>query len=493
VAGAVALSTVRPDNLWVTRSSADSVPEPRRRAPDIADPPATGIRGRTGAAVERFVWSDAPRYPAWQQVLIGGLRLLWAVTRDMASGQLTLRAMSLVYTTLLSLVPLLAISFSILKGFGVHNQIEPFLQNALDPLGERRDEIVSGIIGFVDNVQVGVLGSVGFLLLFYTVVSLMQKIEQAFNEVWQISRRRTLAERFKDYLSVIIVGPVLVFSSLGITATVMSDPLMETVIGIPVIGWVLEIMGRIVPTAMVVIAFTFIYMFVPYTRVRALPAFTGGLVAGILWNALGMVFAWFVAMAGRYTAIYSGFATPILFMIWLYVGWLILLVGATISFYRQNPEYLPGRQLTSHFSAADRERLALGAVYLIGRRFYAAEQPMTVEDLAQALRVPVDAVEQALDPLEQAGLVAVTADTPPAYLPGCPWERASVHDVLDASHRASLLGISSQQPGASLPAVEDVMQRQSAVAAQTFGTVSLKALVTGRPDDDGRDPASGVA
>ncbi len=100
--------------------------------------------------------------------------------------------MSLVYTTLLSLVPLLAISFSILKGFGVHNQIEPFLLSALEPLGERRGEVVSRIVGFVDNVQVGVLGSVGFVLLFYTVVSLMQKIEHAFNDVWQVTAKRTL-------------------------------------------------------------------------------------------------------------------------------------------------------------------------------------------------------------------------------------------------------------------------------------------------------------
>lgn len=453
----------------------------------MAEPSLAAMGGRAGAAVERFVWRDAEGRPAWHRPVVGLLRLIWAVVRDMASGQLTLRAMSLVYTTLLSLVPLLAISFSILKGFGVHNQVEPFLQNALEPLGERRDEIVSGIIGFVDNVQVGVLGSVGFLLLFYTVVSLMQKIELAFNEVWQISRKRTLAERFKDYLSVIIVGPVLVFSSIGITATVMSDPLMETVTGVPVVGWVLEIMGRVVPTAMVVLAFTFIYMFVPYTRVRALPAFTGGLVAGILWNTLGMVFAWFVAQANRYTAIYSGFATPILFMIWLYVGWLILLVGATISFYRQHPEYLGGRQLTSHFSASDRERLALGAVYLIGRRFYAGEPPMTVEDLAQALRVPVDAVEQVLDPLQHGGLLAVTGDAPPAYLPGCPWERASVHDVLDACHRAGIGGAPTQPTGTSLPAVDDVMRRQAAVGAQTFGATTLKSLTTGAPEDDGAD------
>jgi membrane protein len=457
----VAFAASKPDNPQVTTPS-----------------PHTGAR----LAIERFVWQKAAERARWQRALTGTLQLLWAVTRDLASGQLTLRAMSLVYTTLLSLVPLLAISFSILKGFGVHNQIEPFLFNALEPLGERREEIVARIIGFVDNVQVGVLGSVGFLLLFYTVVSLMQKIELAFNEVWQISRKRTLAERFKDYLSVIIVGPVLVFSSIGITATVMSDPLMETVTRMPGVGWVLELLGRLVPILMVVLAFTFIYIFVPYTRVRALPAFTGGLVAGVLWNTLGLVFAGFVAQANRYTAIYSGFATPILFMIWLYVGWLTLLIGATIAFYRQHPEYLAGRQLTSHFSAADRDRLALGAVYLIGRRFYAGEPPLSVEDLAKALEVPVDAVEQALDPLEARGLVAATDHAPPAYLPGCPWERASVEDVLRASYAARRADAPQMHVGVTMPAVDAVLERRDAVTAATFAGVSLKALAAGEED-----------
>ncbi|MEQ8483892.1 MAG: YihY/virulence factor BrkB family protein [Pseudomonadales bacterium] len=447
----------------------------------MTEPPALGPAAALGLTVRRFVWRERAKRPPWQAMGFEALRLVWAVGRDMTSGQLTLRAMSLVYTTLLSLVPLLAISFSILKGFGVHNQIEPFLYNAMEPLGERRDEIVAGIIGFVDNVQVGVLGSVGFLLLFYTVVSLMQKIEQAFNEVWQISRRRSLTERFRDYLSVIIVGPVLVFSSLGITATVMSDPLMASVTDVPVVGWMLSMLGRLVPITMVVLAFTFIYMFVPYTRVRVLPAFTGGLIAGILWNSLGLVFAWFVAQANRYTAIYSGFATPILFMIWLYVGWLILLIGATIAFYRQNPEYLAGRQLTSQFSAADRDRLALGAAYLIGRHFYHGQPPPSAEALARVLEVPVDAVEQALDPLELRGLVAITADAPPGYLPGCPWEQASVHDVLDASRRANRTGISDSPPGVALAQVDAVLARQARVAEETFGGVTLKAFTTDAP------------
>lgn len=425
---------------------------------------------------ERFVWGSLDGRPHWHRPLVHVLRLLWAVIRDVLDGQLTLRAMSLVYTTLLSLVPLLAISFSILKGFGVHNQIEPFLENALEPLGDRKDEIIGRIVGFVDNVEVGVLGSVGFVLLFYTVISLMQKIELAFNDVWQITAQRTFAERFKDYLSVILVGPALVFISIGITAAVMSDPLMETITSIGPLRTLVEFVGRLVPMLMVSLAFSLIYMFVPYTRVRALPAFTGGLLAGVMWNLVGWIFAGFVSTANNYTAIYSGFATPILFMIWLYVGWLILLLGATVAFYRQHPEYLSGRQLTRFFSHADRERLVLQAVRFIGRHFYAGKPPPSAEELSSALLVPTDAIEQALHSLQYGGMVAVTNSTPPGYLPGCPWENVTVYEVLEAAHEAPSSETAKRPPVVMDEAVQSIIERRREASRKTFADLSLKDL-----------------
>ena len=150
------------------------------------------------------------------------LRVLYRVLGDVVDGQLTLRAMSLVYTTLLSLVPLLAVSFSVLKGFGVHNQIEPILLNVLAPLGERGVEITRQIIEFVENVKVGVLGSLGLGLLLFTVVSLTQKIERAFNYTWRVTEHRSFVQRFSDYISVILIGPLLIFSAIGITASICS-------------------------------------------------------------------------------------------------------------------------------------------------------------------------------------------------------------------------------------------------------------------------------
>jgi membrane protein len=160
--------------------------------------------------LRQYIWSynahdgEGVRSP-WRHFL----QIVVMVGRDLMDGMITLRAMSLVYTTLLSMVPLLAVSISVLKGFGVHDQLEPTLTSILAPLGEQSAEISAHIVGFVDNMKIGVLGALGLGLLIYTAVSLIQKIEAAFNYTWRLQNSRSLMQRFSDYLSVIMVGPVL--------------------------------------------------------------------------------------------------------------------------------------------------------------------------------------------------------------------------------------------------------------------------------------------
>ncbi|MFA9614334.1 MAG: YihY/virulence factor BrkB family protein, partial [Deltaproteobacteria bacterium] len=289
-------------------------------------------KNRVETVLRKNVWEvELSSLPWWKARLTRVLRVFYVVIRDLLEGQLTLRAMSLVYTTLLAMVPLLAVSFSVLKGFGVHNQIEPLLLNFLRPMGERGVEMSSRIIGFVDSVRAGVLGSVGFALLIYTVISLIQKIERACNDTWHVSRSRPLSQKFSDYLSVILIGPVLVFTALGITASVMSTAVVQKMVAIKVFGSLMELATTLVPYLLVIAAFTFVYIFIPNTRVRFRSALTGGLVAGVLWETSGWAFASFVVKSSNYTAIYSGFAILIMFMIWLYLSWLIVLVGASVA------------------------------------------------------------------------------------------------------------------------------------------------------------------
>jgi membrane protein len=446
--------------------------EPGSR-PSIADLPATA---------QRWLWrQDLGAYPRWAVPFVRFARIVYAVVRDFIEGQMTLRAMSLVYTTLLSLVPLIAISFSVLKGFGAHNQVKPFLDNMLAPLGEKGLEISARIVEFVDNMQVGVLGFVGFALLFYTVISLMQKIERAFNEIWRIHRPRSLSQRFRDYLSVIIVGPALVFASLGISATFLASGTVRDIAAIEPVGFLVKLAGTLIPYLMIIAAFTFIYVFMPNTRVRLRSALLGGVVAGILWNTLGWAFASFVASSGQYVAVYSAFATLILFLIWLHIAWLVLLVGSSIAFYHQRPEYLIAERRELGASNRVRERLALLVMANVARHFYAGKAPWTADALALHLMAPVDAVDAALGALEKAGHLTRTGQEPPAYLPARPPETTEVAAILAAVRAAdedAILSPDKLPPDAAVDGLVGDLDRT--VAARLKGR-TVKDLAGLRP------------
>jgi membrane protein len=384
-------------------------------------------------ALKKLLWDgELSSLPKWKGLLIKALRICYVAVRDVLDGQLTLRAMSLVYTTLLALVPLLAVSFSVLKGFGVHNEIEPLLLNFLSPLGERGVEISSRIIGFVDNVKAGVLGSVGLALLIYTVISLIQKIESAFNYTWRVKRSRPFAQRFSDYLSIILIGPVLMFTALGITATLTSTAVVQKLVAIEPFGSALRIGSHLLPYLLIITAFTFFYIFVPNKKVQLTSALIGGITAGVLWEVTGWGFASFVASSTKYTAIYSGFAILIMFMLWVYLSWLILLVGAVIAYYHQHPDSLTPERRSLRLSNRLKEKLSLLVMFMVGNNHYHNRREWNMDDLAQELHVPADVLEPIIESLEKARLLVSTATEPSTYLPGRPLDTTEIKEVLDA-------------------------------------------------------------
>jgi len=390
---------------------------------------------RWKAATCRVLWPEQiESLPAWKALLTRTMQVTFVVIRDFLDGQLTLRAMSLVYTTLLSLVPLLALTFSVLKGFGVHNQLEPLLLNTLAPLGDKGAEIARQIVGFVENIKVGVLGSLGLGMLVYTVVSLLHKIEKSFNYIWHIDRARPLGQRFSEYLSVILVGPLLIFSALGITASLMSSTAVQTLSGLPVLGFIVEYIGKLIPYALVVVAFTFLYVFIPNTRVKIVPALIGGTAAGIAWETTGWVFGTFIVNSGNYTAIYSGFAILIMFMVWLFVSWLVLLLGTSIAFYCQHPEHLRMRRGQPELSAHVAEKLALLIMFFIGKRYYHQQTDWQLDGLARWLGVPLNVVELVLNRLHAQQLILHTDEETPPYVPAQDMGTLQVKQILDASH-----------------------------------------------------------
>jgi len=424
------------------------------------------------------LWSDDLREVSnARRWIFVPVRLLVVVARQLVRGQLNLRAMSLVYTTLLSIVPLLAVSFSVLKGFGVHNQIEPLLMNFLQPLGPKGKELSDNIIGFVENVRVGVLGSLGLLFLLYTVVSLIQKVESSFNYVWQVERLRGFAQRFSSYMSVVLIGPVLVFTALGVTATAMNNTMVQQLMSVQPFGDLVVLFSKLVPYLLVIAAFIFIYMFIPNTRVKFLPAFVGGVVAGVLWQTSGWAFAAFIATSSNYAAIYSSFAILILLLIWLYLNWLILLLGAQVAFYVQYPQYMSRQPVQLRLSNRLRERLSLQIMFMVADHHLNRGDPWTSEDLVHYLALPMQPIHHVLKLMVDAAFLSETSDSPPAYLPRRDIETITLFELYEVVRSAGENRLISLKTLPHQLEVEQAMQAvQHAVEVQ-LGNRTLKDLV----------------
>lgn len=442
------------------------------------------LRNKLSAFLSTGIWeADLSTLTGYRAFIIKSLRIFIVAIKEFTEGQLTLRAMSLVYTTLLSIVPIIAISFSVLKAFGVHNEIlEPFMIKFLAPLGDKGPEITSKIIGFVENMKVGVLGGVGLAMLFYTVVAVIQKVEKSFNTIWGIKKARTLSRRFSDYISVIIIGPVLIFSAIGLTATLMSNTIVQKVVSIEPFGTFFYFLMEKSPYFFVCAAFTFLYVFIPNTKVKFKSALVGGVIAGILWETAGWAFASFIVSSAKYTAIYSGFAILIMFMLWLYLSWLILLVGAQLSFYHQYPHFLTANKNVFRLSNRLRERLALMLMYFIGYNYFHNKDHWTLDDLVNRLKLPVNTIHNILNLLEQNGLILETTDDPPAYIPARSIENIKLNDLLNSVRIAEKETLSIEKRVASVPEVDNIINTLDNAFNNTLGEKTLRDLVVSRTE-----------
>ncbi|MEW5800983.1 MAG: YihY/virulence factor BrkB family protein [bacterium] len=425
----------------------------------------------------RTLWGrDVSDTSFWGRVrafLLRLLRLLYGAVRKFSEGQLTLQAMSLVYTTLLAFVPLLAVSFSVLKAFGVHNQIEPLLRNFLAPFGPKAGEITRQVTGFVENIKVGVLGSIGSATLIYTVISLLQKIENAFNSIWQVKRARGLLRKFSDYMSVISIGPLLVFSAVGSAASFIRTTAVQKVVSLKPFGMVFYLAGRLIPSLFICASFTFIYLFIPNTRVRFKSALAGGLSAGILWEGTGWAFASFMVSSTKYAAIYSGFAIIVLFMIWLYFNWLIVLIGAQISFYHQYPGLLSIRQEALLSDHQLREKLVFSIMFLISDSYYHHTPPWTIASLVRYLNLPVGPLFDMLDVLGKKGFIVETSHDPPSYLPARDIETITLKSILSTVRNVE----TGQDSFFSISEVDGIMRRMDEAIKDALGEKTIKDLV----------------
>ncbi len=422
------------------------------------------------------LWRRPAAWPS--RALLDPLRFSCAIIRDLSSGHLTLRATGLVFVTILSLVPIIAISFSVLKAFGFHRGMEPALMQLFEPLGEQAATLTTNIIGFVDNTQGNVLAGIGLVLLFITTISMADRIEDSFNFVWRVDRPRTLARRISHYLVVLLVGPVVVVTALGLITMLADTSIFRQVTAWAPIALLYGFWGQVAPWLLICTTFTVIYVFVPNTRVNIGPALIGGTVGGVLWTLAGVLFTRFVVSSSQTLTIYATFAVVIFALLWLYFCWLTLLVGAQVAFYAQNPGYLPVGYRPLGISGQQRETLAMALMWRTAHAFRHGTPHPDLDEVAALIDAPIAALTPVAARLEATGLL--TRDEHGRLLPDRDPANIRLTEILDAVRepRTGDVAISGPIP----PEVSATMARVRRGIAEALGEDTLGDLAGHPPD-----------
>lgn len=445
----------------------------------------TALSDRLKQQLNDLIWNaDLTDLPAWRRALIRALQITYAVARDLGEGQLSLRAMGLVYYTVIAFIPLLALTFSVLKGLGAHNAMEPALLNLLSPLGERSVELTHTIINFVENVRVDVLSIVSLAVLLYTVLNMMQKVEASFNFIWSVSKGRNFANRISEYLFAIIASPLLIFVSVGITSYINTNVFERYLQQLSFGGFILQILGFSTAFLVMSLAFAFAYSFIPNTRVHFKSAFIGGLMTTLIWKGMGQIFQSVFTNSSSNEVIYLAFFSIILVMIFMYLGWLVLLTGSCIAYYHQNPAKTRSGQRKSQLSIEEQEISILSVVYLIIEHFQHHEEPWSARDLAARLRLNPLVIDDILALLCDIDFIRPTHEDPEKYLPSGAVEDCTVMTVREKIRHFTR---DTSTPGscASRKKVQRLLKEADALLQQQMGNVRFIDL-----DSDTHHPSA---
>lgn len=355
------------------------------------------------------IWSDEPRprrrVRAWANALS---RWVFLSVTGFFENQCLIRAAALTFTTILSIVPLLAVAFSISKGFGIQNT--EFVRGLLLRITGDRAEVAERILTYIGNTNVKTLGWLGVITLLVTVFSMVGTVEKAFNTIWGVRRGRSAWRKFTDFFSVILVCPLIIVLSASFTVTLRKSDIIKELLSVSAIGGLESLVLQLVPLFLLWMAFTFAYAFIPNTRVHLSSAATGGFLASILWQSAQWVYINWQIGVNKYNAIYGSFAQLPLLLVWLYISWVVVLLGAEMCHAKQNLNAFTTRRFLGRASAEERQKVALLLLLYVTRRFLAGLAPATYEEAARHLAVPVELVAELTQGLVTAGLAVLSGD-----------------------------------------------------------------------------------
>lgn len=360
------------------------------------------------------IWKISAETLSFRQAFkIRFLRVFVLTAKGLTKSQIQKGASILTYYSLLSLVPMLALLIGIARGFSLEDNLHQVLLARFSNQAEVLNKLFEFARSSLQQTARGVIEGLGVILLAWSTIKILKNIESVMNEIWEVTRSRTIAKQFSDYLALLVICPLIMFISSGvtvyltarITAIVQKSALLTEVS--PVLFFLLNLVPYLLTSGL----FTFIYIFMPNTYVRFKPALYAGLIAGLLYQIFQGVYIYFQVGVSSYNAIYGTFAAVPLFLIWMQLSWVLFLVGAKLAFAFQNVTAY--EFITEDFRLSHRAKnlLSLRIVHFAICRFCEGKEPLTAAEFSRILSIPLMLTHQLLHELLGAQVISETKRT----------------------------------------------------------------------------------
>lgn len=331
------------------------------------------------------------------------IKTIYLCINRFTKDRLANKASALTYSTLLAIVPILAILFAIARGFGFSNLMEHQLRTGLGGNAETTEAILSFVDSYLSQTKGGIFIGIGLVMLLWTVINLISSIEITFNRIWQVKKARSMYRKITDYFSMLLLMPILIVVSGGIS--IFMSTMLKEMQDFVLLGPMLQFLIRLIPFAITWIMFTGLYAYMPNTKVKLKHALISGILAGTAYQAFQFLYISGQLWVSRYNAIYGSFAALPMFLLWLQISWTICLFGAELTYAGQNIRNFSFDKDTQNISRRYRDFISILIMSLIAKRFEHNKEPYTAELISEENHIPIRLTNQILYRLQEINLV----------------------------------------------------------------------------------------
>ena len=341
--------------------------------------------------------------------LIKQMRIIVLAARGFSNDKVQLRASALTFYSLLSIIPVAAIAFAIAKGFGLDQNLEQLITEKFQSYQEVLNKFLPQVRNAIDETRGGYIAGVGIIILFWSVMSLLEHIESSFNHIWQVRSSRPWHRKFTDYLTMMLIAPIFIILSSSITVFISTE-LADFMIRAPILNFfkpIFSFLIKSIPYFLSWITLTILFIIMPNAKVKFVPALISGIISGTIFQILFWLYVDLQFGILKLSAIYGSFALLPLFIIWLQSSWIIVLLGAELSFANQNVSRYEFESEALNISNYQKRALVLMIMHMIIRNFSKGEKPISAENIAITLKIPVRLARDILQDLSSVNLVSI--------------------------------------------------------------------------------------